>query len=219
MSDVKYYSQIGQDKFILNILKQKRNGYFLEIGAGDAMGISNTYTLEKYYNWRGLMIEYDIKNLDQYVQLRTNSIHVMRDATTVDYKDLLDSNSIPKNMDYLQIDLDVNNRSTLTTLEILDSTVFDTYKFSVVTFEHDIYTGDHFNTRNTSRQIFNKRGYVSVFKDLCDYTPYIVFEDWYVHPDLVDMSYVNNLIENNQKYYFNHEVTGRAIMSANITYN
>ena len=219
MSDVKYYSQIGQDKFILNILKQKRNGYFLEIGAGDAMGISNTYTLEKYYNWRGLMIEYDIKNLDQYVQLRTNSIHVMRDATTVDYKDLLDSNSIQKNMDYLQIDLDVNNRSTLTTLEILDSTVFDTYKFSVVTFEHDIYTGDHFNTRNTSRQIFNKRGYVSVFKDLCDYTPYIVFEDWYVHPDLVDMSYVNNLIENNQKYYFNHEVTGRAIMSANITYN
>ena len=219
MSDVEYYSQIGQDKFILNILKQKRNGYFLEIGAGDAMGISNTYTLEKYYNWRGLMIEYDIKNLDQYVQLRTNSIHVMRDATTVDYKDLLDSNSIPKNMDYLQIDLDVNNRSTLTTLEILDSTVFDTYKFSVVTFEHDIYTGDHFNTRNTSRQIFNKRGYVSVFKDLCDYTPYIVFEDWYVHPDLVDMSYVNNLIENNQKYYFNHEVTGRAIMSANITYN
>ena len=59
-------------------------------------------------------------------------------------------------MDYLQIDLDVNNKSTLDTLMLLDQTVFDKYKFSTVTFENDIYTGDYFNTRELSREIFKK---------------------------------------------------------------
>ena len=36
---------------------------------------------------------------------------------------------MPLKIDYLQIDLEVNNRSTLTTLELLDAQVFDNYKF------------------------------------------------------------------------------------------
>lgn len=218
MPAVTYSSQIGQDKFVLNILKQKRNGCFLEIGAGDAIGISNTYSLEKFYDWKGIMVEYEDKHLEGYKKHRPNSVHIIQDATTVDYKSLLDSNNMPTNMDYLQIDLHVSTRSTLSALELLDKDVFDTYKFATVTFEHDIYTGNHFDTRETSRQIFGKRGYIPVFKDICDYTPYIVFEDWYVHPDLVDMKYVNTLISNNEKNYFSHSVTGRSIMFSSITY-
>jgi hypothetical protein len=95
-------------------------------------------------------------------------------------------------MDYLQVDLDVNNKSTLDTLMILDSTVFDTYKFATITFEHDIYTGDYFDTRNISRQIFKDRGYILVFPDVTVYGDK-PFEDWYVHPELVDMEYIQRI--------------------------
>ena len=98
-------------------------------------------------------------------------------------------------MDYLQIDLDVNNRSTLDTLELLDRTVFDKTQFATVTFEHDIYTGNYFDTRNKSREIFTKRGYQLVFPDVSVFFNGAnrVFEDWYVHPDLVDMEYVRKV--------------------------
>jgi hypothetical protein len=118
-----------------------------------------------------------------YTEKRPNSIHVIQDATTVDYMEKL--RSFPKDMDYLQIDLEVDNRSTLTTLELLDSTVFDTYRFATVTFEHDIYRGDYFNTRERSREIFQKRGYILMFPDVKSNS--YPFEDWYVHPELVDM--------------------------------
>jgi FkbM family methyltransferase len=103
-------------------------------------------------------------------------------------------------MDYLQIDLDVDNKSTLETLILLNETVFDTYKFATITFEHDCYRGDFYDTRNISREIFKSRGYVLVFPDVC--TEYggegwRPFEDWYVHPDLVDMDFIHKVKQAN----------------------
>ena len=99
------------------------------------------------------------------------------------------------NIDYLQIDLEANDKSTLDVLNIFDSSVFEKYKFATVTFEHDIYTGDWFNTRNISREIFKKNGYVLVFPDVKVYYGgrYCPFEDWYIHPDLVDMNLINKI--------------------------
>jgi hypothetical protein len=187
-----YNGQALQDKFVASILKKKRDGYFVEIGAHDPIGVNNTYTLEHSLGWRGIMVEYEQKWLPGYLRHRTRSIHVIQDATTVDYIGLLRSNSFPSNLDYLQVDLDVDNRSTLTTLEILNSTVFPEYKFATITFEHDVYRGDFFNTRANSRAIFEARGYVLVYPDVSEGNGY-VFEDWYVHPDLVDMDYVNRV--------------------------
>ena len=214
-----YYSQAGQDKFIINILKSKNEGCFLEIGSNHPININNTYTLEKNYNWRGIMVEYEPSFLPLYKLNRPKSIHIMEDATKVDYFDILEKNNMPLNMDYLQIDLEVNNRSTLTTLEKLQLTVFDKYKFAVVTFEHDIYTGNHFNTREQSRKIFNSKGYICVFEDVCDHKKEIVFEDWYVHPDLVDMKYINELISNNKENYISNDITKKSINCQDIFYH
>jgi hypothetical protein len=213
-----YHSQAGQDKFILNVLKNKQNGFFLEIGSHDPILINNTYTLEKNYNWKGIMIEYENSFLNLYKEHRPNSIHIIHDATTLDYKNIFETNNVPTDIDYLQIDLEVNNRSTLTTLEILDDTIFDTYKFATVTFEHDIYTGNHFDTREKSREIFNKRGYISVFQDVCHNDTTTVFEDWYVHPDLVDMEYINNLIQSNTLKYVPNHTTEKSINCQEIIY-
>jgi hypothetical protein len=123
---------------------------------------------------------------------------------------------MPLSFDYLQIDLEVSNESTLNTLKKLDTDVLDTYKFATVTFEHDIYVGDCYNTRLSSRDIFKRRGYVCVFEDISnDGCPY---EDWYVHPDLVDMNYVNNLIEINRTNYVDNPLTGKSISWKNIQY-
>jgi len=53
-----YQGQSRQDKFVVNVLKEKRNGYFLEIGSNHPIKINNTYVLEKNYNWKGIMIDY-----------------------------------------------------------------------------------------------------------------------------------------------------------------
>jgi hypothetical protein len=149
------------------------------------------------------MVEFDPKFAAGYRQHRPNSAYIIGDAQQVNYREFLDAHNFPEQVDYLQIDLDVNNRSTLNTLELLDRTVFDKYKFATVTFEHDIYTGNHFNTRDLSRQIFAGRGYVLLFPDvsLFHLGRESVFEDWYVHPDLVDPAFVERLQQSQSMNY------------------
>ena len=212
-----YLGQAQQDKFVLNVLNEKKNGYFLEIGSNHPITINNTYLLETKYDWKGIMVEYDPKFLPLYKEYRGNSIHIINDATTIEYKHVFEKNNMPVSVDYLQIDLEANNGSTIKTLHKLDNDIFDTYKFATVTFEHDIYHTNFDNTRLKSRDIFKKRGYICVFEDINNGINY-PYEDWYVHPDLVDMNYVNNLIENNKKMYVDHPITGKTLNWRDIQY-
>ncbi len=188
-------SQASQDIFVRKLTQNKKNGTFLEIGSNDPILNNNSFILETENNYKGLLVEYDSSFENSYKISRPNSMYVIGDAQIVPYKEILDNYNFPKEIDYLQIDLDVNNRSTLNTLELLDQTVFDTYKFATVTFEHDIYTGNFFDTQKISREIFEKRGYILVFPDV--YIFYenrkLFFEDWYVHPDLVDINIINKI--------------------------
>jgi hypothetical protein len=184
------YSQCLQDRFVKYILKDKRDGYFLEIGSNHYCTHNNTFSLESVNNWKGALVEYDQSFEEGYKNNRKNSIYRIGDAQKVDYLDLL--KDFPVNIDYLQIDLDVNNKSTLNTLSLLNETVFDKYKFATVTFEHDIYTGNYFDTQESSRKIFTDRGYVLLFSNVSVFWEgsYKPFEDWYVHPDLVDPEFL-----------------------------
>jgi hypothetical protein len=183
-----FNSQCAQDLFVLATLNKKQGGTFLEIGSNDPVTINNTFVLESEFGWGGVMVEYDQSYLQSYIAKRPKSHYVMQDATKIDYIAELRKADMPTSIDYLQIDLDVDNRSTIDTLIRLDETVFDTYTFATVTFEHDVYRGNYFNTQKISREIFAKRGYVCVFKDVDGGGG--PFEDWYVHPTLVDMSRV-----------------------------
>jgi len=193
---MKSYSQAAQDLFVEAITKGKLNGYFLEIGSNHPEVHNNTYLLETKYNWRGLMVEYDKSFQPLYKNKRPNSIYVLDDARKINYRKILDDNTFPENIDYLQIDLDVNNKSTLDTFLLLKDTVFDKYKFATITFEHDIYSGNYFDTQSISRKILTDLGYVLVFPNVSVFWEgsYKPFEDWYVHPELVDMNFVNKLI-------------------------
>ncbi|WP_323813312.1 FkbM family methyltransferase [Cellvibrio sp. NN19] len=51
------HSQILQDLWVLYMLKEKENGYFVEFGACDGLSMSNTLLLEQRYNWKGILAE------------------------------------------------------------------------------------------------------------------------------------------------------------------
>ena len=65
-----YRSQAGQDLWVFcEVFDGMRNGFFLNIGAHDGVELSNTYVLEKKYNWEGICIE---ANPESFEQLRRN---------------------------------------------------------------------------------------------------------------------------------------------------
>lgn len=188
-----------QDLFVLFANNFKERGYYVEIGSAWPKHTNNTYVLETEFNWQGIMIEYDHRYLESYKKERPNSVHVIKDATTIDYLDLFKKNNVPENVDYLQIDLEVDNESTLKVIKLFDKCIFDKYKFATITFEHDFYRGDFYNTRYISRQILHKRGYVLLFPDVgigID-TGFSSFEDWWVHPDLINEDFIKKYYDNN----------------------
>lgn len=50
-------SQFGQDMWVIALFQGKRNGFFLEIGGGDGLWISNTLLLERELGWNGILVE------------------------------------------------------------------------------------------------------------------------------------------------------------------
>jgi len=192
-----YNGQAGQDAFVLACTNYKLNGTFVEIGSSNPIHDSNSYLLATKYNWSGLMIDLDSACESLYKLHRANSKYLIQDATTIDFKTTLENLNFPVNIDYLQIDLEVDNESTIKTLENLNNQIMDKYKFATITFEHDIYRGDFFNTRQKSREIFTNHGYILVFPDVKVHVHgWSPFEDWYVHPDLVNMDYINTIKSN-----------------------
>lgn len=66
----KFFSQAGQDKVIKNhFFPNKKNGFFLEIGAYDGIEGSNCFHFEKFLNWNGIAFE---PSKVQYKKLKNN---------------------------------------------------------------------------------------------------------------------------------------------------
>lgn len=93
------YSQLGQDLNVVKFYKQKRDGYFIEIGASDGITLSNTYLLEKEYGWKGICAEPLPKQFIKLKELRTNSICVNKAVYNVSNVQL--SFDIAENCDML----------------------------------------------------------------------------------------------------------------------
>jgi hypothetical protein len=181
------YSQTYQDMFVLTVLDGKENGKYLEIGAADPLYGNNTALLEKQFNWDGISVEILEYEVNKFRKERKNPIH-HGDASKVDYKSLLQSISLSNNFDYLQIDCDPPS----VTYNILTMIPFDEYKFAVITFEHDYYADPTKKYRDLSREYLISKGYELVVSNVSpnDNCPY---EDWWVHPDLVDKNIINRL--------------------------
>ncbi len=180
-SKIKSFSQAGQDKFVLKMLNNKKNGKYIEIGAFDPIKISNTYILEKEYNWSGFSLDIEQKFQKRFNKIRKNKC-ILADATKFNYENEIRSlwGNIER-IDYLQLDVDPAE----ITYESLCALPLDKVRFSVITFETDYYRFGE-NIRKLSREKFKQYGYQLVAADVMnDSQP---FEDWYVDPDHVDIS-------------------------------
>ena len=202
------FSQAYQDKFALKLNDSKKDGTYLELGTNHPITHNNTYLLESKYNWSGLLIEYDKSFESLYPKTRPKSKYIIGDARVLDYNKILEKTFSTRTIDYLQIDLDADNCSTLTSLLLLSEFVMPKYKFKTVTFEHDSYRGNFFNTRALSREIFKRHGYQLIFPDVSvmwqgSYKP---FEDWYVYPELISKETLEN-ITGHEKYVFGKSFT------------
>jgi FkbM family methyltransferase len=68
----RYASQAGQDQAVDWILKGKRGGTFLDIGAYDGLTGSNSLYFEKYLGWTGVMVEPVKQNRETAEMWRTS---------------------------------------------------------------------------------------------------------------------------------------------------
>ena len=189
----KNYSQAYQDIFVLTMLKGKKNGKYLEIGSGDPFYGNNTVLLENQFGWMGISIDIDKKSVDNFKSKRKNPVF-LKDATKIDYTQFLGEFNFGYDFDYLQLDCDPPN----ITYDILKSIPFDEYRFAVITYEHDFYNDPSKLYRDLSREYLISKGYKMVLSNVSidDQTPY---EDWWVHPDLVDLDNFNYLVSVDEK--------------------
>lgn len=82
-----YQSDILIDKFINEIIfRNKKDGFFVEIGALDGVIFSNSYIFEKYLNWSGVCVEPDSRWKDSIIQNRKCNIsfNVISDTSNLD---------------------------------------------------------------------------------------------------------------------------------------
>lgn len=166
-TEKKSYAQFSQDLKVLKHLNYKKNGYFIEVGAANGIYMSNTYLLEKDYNWEGICIE---PLEDEFNQLKKNrkaitlrlavydkndeEVEIVKAAGLSGIKDDIDKYDYVKNNESFKIKtktltriLDENNAPnnidylSLDTegseLKILQGIDFDKYKFKYINIEHN----------------------------------------------------------------------------------
>jgi len=99
--------RIPMDLFVLQYLNFKRNGYFVEFGAANGKYLSNTYLMEKYFNWAGILCE-PAKNF--MIDLKKNRKCVIENLCVWN-----------KSNDELEfIETDIPEHSTITKFSFLD---------------------------------------------------------------------------------------------------
>jgi len=186
-------SQAGQESFVLNMTNWKKDGYYVEIGAFDPWIDSNTYNLEQEYMWKGFGIEIKSECADNF-KSRNNPCLTL-DATTADYFDLFKEYSAPKQIDYLQLDIEPAEN----TLAVLLRMPFEEYRFSVITFEHDIYDTnwpDNHKHKDTAKNILETHGYKLIAENI-NHGENRPFEDWYIDPNVINEDLWSPAICNN----------------------
>ena len=173
----------NEENFIIELLKEKRNGHYVELGAAHYSNGNNTYLLEKDYDWTGVSFEIVDSMRKEFNLNRKNPC--MGDALSFNYVKYFEENNFPKQIDFLQVDIDGGYDnfgrpvgSPHWTLQGLLAVPLNTYRFTVITFEHDanMYWRNS-SIRDAQREILDSFGYSLVRRS--------VYEDWWVDPSVI----------------------------------
>jgi hypothetical protein len=175
-----YRGNSSQEKFVIEIFNGKKDGVYVELGAFDSKLGSNTFYLESDYDWSGVSFEI---SEDRKLEFQTNRKNpCFGDALEFNYISYFENNNFPKQIDYLQVDIDGGYQQDgrpfgnhyLSLLGLI-SLPLTQYRFSIITFEHD--ANMYFRNsamRDAQREILDSLGYALVVREK--------HEDWWVDP-------------------------------------
>ena len=183
------YSEAFQDLFVLTALDGKLNGTYVEIGAGYPFYGNNTYLLESEFEWKGVSLDIDKEFIERHIQDRKNPA-LLLDGRHLNYDRLFIELGYETDIDYLQLDTDPPS----ITYEILTRIPFHKYRFAVITYEHDYYNDESKSYRDKSRKYLQGLGYKLIVGNIAP-TKGKPFEDWWVHPDLVDVNRLKRILQ------------------------
>lgn len=170
-------SDLDQESFVLSTLKEKRNGYYLELGSGHPLEGNNTNLLESDFGWTGLALDLNTSLVESYNRYRSNPC-IESDALTFDYKKYFKDNAFPQVIDYLQIDIDGHDDGHCL-LALLAIPMLE-YRFRVITIEHDLCVNfKREGMRNAQREILHSLGYTLIGQ--------MDSEDWWVDLKLLPL--------------------------------
>jgi hypothetical protein len=177
------FSPSEQENFVIAMTQLKKGGHYVELGAFNSHEGSNTRILEEDFNWNGVSFEIDPERKEQFTSNRKNPC--FGDALSFDYTEYFKSQEWPKQIDFLQVDIDNGydqamrpEGSPYTSLLGLISLPLTVYRFSVITFEHDanMYFRNQ-SIRDAQREILDALGYTLVVRT--------IHEDWWVDPTVI----------------------------------
>ncbi len=185
-----YFSQAWQDQFVANLLNFKREGYYLDIGAGAPDSGNNTCFFDSELGWKGVCVD-SSNYIEEYKKMRSCSFF-SEDATKIDYKKVFEELKFPKRIDFLSIDIDEGSAAALKQMP------FEDYKFSIIIIEHDLYRIGSY-LRDEEREILKKNNYHLLFGDVlvplaCGALPWQPFEDWWVDLSVFNVDQLSKLV-------------------------
>ncbi len=188
------FSESLQDKFALEIGKKAGLKTYIEIGSGHPHLGNNSYQLETN-GWRGFSVELDPELVSAFKQLRQNPVYCA-DGTSFDYSERIKELKLGTRIGYLQVDIDPSAQSLLTLLKI----PFNSHTFASITFEHDSYRSSA-KIKHLEREFLTSFGYVLLASNV-KVNRLFAYEDWWVHPDLVNITELE-LFKSNNKHPVN----------------
>lgn len=193
-------SQFGQDLFVIAALDFTKNGFFVEFGAADGKELSNTYILEKFYKWNGVLAEPALvwhKHLsrNRSAIIETKCVYE-KSGTWLEFHESVDyailsglfvsNEKVEKSRKYkvetislLDLLIKTNAPTVIdylsidtegSELAILEAFDFAKYDFKIITVEH--------NFRKETDEILKllkNNGYIQVFSDLSG------IEGWFIN--------------------------------------
>lgn len=194
------------------MLKEKRDGYFVDIGAFDGINLSNTYVLEKNYGWSGICVEPSEASFQLLRKNRsciTDSSCVFGDVREIDFIDAKEYGGIESTLttpytDLLEKCLGVDHQAIVptkkrtTTIDALlkkynAPSVIDYLSIDTQGSEYDILTAFPFSTHQCLTMTIEHWNQVKerdLTRELLRSHGYVLqhehkYEDWYSHPSIL----------------------------------
>ena len=201
-------SQLRQDLFVLSQLKFKTGGFFVEFGATNGIDLSNTYLLEKEFDWTGVLAEPARCWHNALQRNRKASIEtccVWKDSHSSLVFNEVDSAEFSTISSYSDVDLHKETRkhrreynvSTISLLDLLvkhkapkiidylsidtegsEFEILDAFDFSKYRFRVVTCEHNHTSTREKIFELLTKNGYSRILENISN------FDDWYISDEL-----------------------------------